>query len=313
VDIGSNTVKMTIAERLPDGSFAPLEQITRTARLGEGTHQRRLTEASIRRTLEALAEFNEACVRRQVSARAAVATSAVRDAVNRDDLIARAAEVGFAIEAVSGAEEAALSFSAVRLDPHWRHVDRLAVIDIGGGSTEIVFGSTGVDFSRSLQLGAVRLTEQALRSDPPSAAQLQEAHAVAASILQQIPIPNDRQVVVGVGGTLTTLLSIHLQLSAPTAEDLHGRSLTALQAEAILQRLAALTTAQRRSIAGLPPERADIILGGAIILLQAMHRLQVESIDVSTRGLRYGLLYNRFGIMNTAAANTPLSEKQIGQ
>src|SRR5579872_211377 len=177
IDVGSNTVKLLIVEADGEGGFRPLLETVRTARLGEGMHARRLREVAIRRTLEALEEFASLCREYGVVQIAAVGTSALRDAANQEEFIKRARRVGVEVAAIPGEEEARLSFTAVRRDAFWRHAERLLVVDIGGGSTEIILGDRmGMRQHSSLLLGAVRLTEAVLHSDPPTIQQISEAN-----------------------------------------------------------------------------------------------------------------------------------------
>jgi len=298
IDVGSNTVKLTLVERDSDGGFAPLADMSRTTRLGEGIHARRLREAAIRRTLDVLRDYVQTCREYGAQAIAAVGTSALRDAINRGDFLARARQVGVEVEVISGEEEARLSYLAVRCDPRWRAAERLLVVDIGGVSTEIVMGNRQEAFpSRwvSLALGGVRLTELALRSDPPTAPQIAEAVRLAQAALQGINIPSAHYTMVGVGGTFLNLAAIRLGLAKHDPERLHGTVLAVAEVEAQVALFAARTVEERKQIVGLDPARADIILGGAIILSQILAWSGQESIAVSCRGLRWGILYDKFG------------------
>lgn len=297
LDVGSNTVKLLIAERDGDGRFVPVIDTSRQTRLGEGIHLRRLREVAIRRTLDVFQEFAALCREHKVEHIAAVGTSALRDAVNKDELIDRARELGIDLEAIPGEEEARLSFSAVQRDPLWRHAERLLVIDIGGGSTEIILGDLmGVQSRVSLQMGAVRLTEAALPSDPPTVQQMVEANHIAEKALQNLMPPGPGSLLVGVGGTLTNMGRVALQLPVGQQDArLHGVCMSLETVEAQVEGYAARTVAERREIVGLDPARADIILGGAIILCQVLFKSALDSVTVSTRGLRWGLLYDRFG------------------
>jgi exopolyphosphatase/guanosine-5'-triphosphate,3'-diphosphate pyrophosphatase len=229
----------------------------------------------------------------------AVGTAALRDADNREEFLRRAHErCGLDIAVIPGEEEARLSFLAVRRDPRWRDVQRLLVIDIGGGSTEIIQGEGNSDRIAgrvSINLGAVRLTESLLKSDPPTVTQLTAAHRAAGDAFQQVVIDRDGApfAAVGVGGTLTNLAGMDLG-SAGDPNALHGHRLTVDHLEQQIERLARATVIQRKEIPGLDPGRADIILGGAILLSQALAWIGAGEVAVSARGLRWGLLYDRF-------------------
>jgi exopolyphosphatase/guanosine-5'-triphosphate,3'-diphosphate pyrophosphatase len=307
LDIGTNSVKLTVAD-LAGGGARRLSDQALVTRLGEGmeAHGNRLREVPMRRTIEAIADF--VAQARAVGAReiVAVGTAALRSAENRDDFLRRVQErCGLTIEVISGEEEARLSYLAVRRDPHWRDCARLWVIDIGGGSTEIIQGkahSEAIASRISVNIGAVRLTERHLRADPPTVAQLAAANQTAMEAFAAVAIntadrfdPDDpaSSRVVGVGGTITNLGGMDTE-GRLELEAMHGYLLSADTLEAEITRLASLTIAERQQIPGLDPRRADIILGGAILLSQALARLGSPTIAISTRGLRWGVLYDRF-------------------
>jgi exopolyphosphatase/guanosine-5'-triphosphate,3'-diphosphate pyrophosphatase len=297
VDIGSNTMKLLIAESEGPGAFGRVYETSRPARLGRGIAERKLRESVMDSALETLGEFAALCRANRVDRIAAVGTSALRDAENRDDFLSRAHALGIPLEVIPGEEEARLSFLAVRRDPHWRSAERLLVIDIGGGSTEVIFGGrTRIESRVSLPLGAVRLTEAALHSDPPTVAEMAEAVRLAAAALEGLQAAGENYTVVGVGGTLTNMgrVAFGLGQADDNADRLHGARLTQFDVETQVERYAECSVEQRKRILGLDPSRADVILGGALILRQVMQRAAVESVDVSTRGLRWGLLYDRF-------------------
>lgn len=301
LDIGTNSIKMTVADLANGGARRVFDQSVNT-RLGEGmqAHGNRLREIPMRRTADGIAEY--VALAKEYGARqlVAVGTAALRDAENRDEFLRRVQErCGLTIEVIPGEEEARLSYLAVRRDPHWRDSPELFVIDIGGGSTEVIRGEahSGRIASRvSVNLGAVRLTENWLKSDPPTVAQLAAANQAAAQQFAQAPLDVDGTEnfqVVGVGGTLTNLGAMNLG-GVVEPETLHGYRLSADALEAQITRLAAASVAERQRFPGLDPRRADIILGGAILLSQALAHIGSAGIDISTRGLRWGVLYDRF-------------------
>src|SRR5688572_10505655 len=140
LDIGSNTVKLLIAEMQPDGSFQAVFEEAQACRLGEGFARKRLKKAAIDRTLNALKYFLLQCRRFEAESIAAIGTSALRDASNASDFLNAASDIGFQVEVISGDEEARLSCLAVRRDPQWRDAESLLIVDIGGGSTELAWG-----------------------------------------------------------------------------------------------------------------------------------------------------------------------------
>ena len=313
MDVGTNSVKLLVAD-LDGGEAQPVLDRSAITRLGEGMETslsastsletepgRRLREPAMRRTLDALADFVSLAQAQGVRAIAAVGTAALREAANRDEFLRRAQQrCGLEIEILSGEEEARLTYLAVRRDALWRSVARLMVLDIGGGSTEIIQGlpfSDAIATAFSLPLGAVRLTETYLRSDPPTITQLAAANEAAARAFAEIDLPPfpsvERWQVVGVGGTLANLGAV--DLNGPSSlEALHGHILTADVIESQVSLFASRTLQERRRIPGLEPKRADIILGGALLLGQALAKLGSPAIAVSLRGLRWGVLYERY-------------------
>jgi exopolyphosphatase/guanosine-5'-triphosphate,3'-diphosphate pyrophosphatase len=296
IDIGSNSVKLLIAERHADGRFEPVIDTSRTTRLGEGIQARRLGEEAMRRTLDALAEYRSLCKEYGAAQIAAVGTSALRDAANQDEFISRAAELGIVVEAISGQEEARLSFAAVRKDERWRTAENLLVVDIGGGSTEVIVNAGNAVGERvSLPLGAVRLTEACLHSDPPTVQEMADASHKAGEALKGLRLPPVNYTAVGVGGTFTNMAAVRFGLSGPDRAQVHGATLTLADVQAEAELFGGKTVEERKQIPGLDPSRADIILGGAIVLGKVLQAARLEEISVSSRGLRWGLMYDRFG------------------
>jgi exopolyphosphatase/guanosine-5'-triphosphate,3'-diphosphate pyrophosphatase len=297
IDVGTNTVKLTIVERDSQGGFHRVLDTSRTTRLGERMVGGRLQEVAIRRTLEALSDYAALCREEAVQEIVAVGTAALRDAVNQEEFILRAREVGVEVRPISGEQEARLSYLAVRRDPLWRDAQSLLVIDIGGGSTEFILGQPGshdMDGRISLPIGAVRLTEAALHSNPPSIRQINDANRLAAEVLKGLTLPEENYQAVGVGGTFVNMAAVSQRSADPDPERLHGWVLTLPEIEAQIETYAARTVEQRKQIVGLDPARADIILGGAILLAQALFRCRLHAVAVSCHGLRWGLLYDRF-------------------
>lgn len=307
LDVGSNSVKVTVADFAGGQAALRYEEAAHT-RLGEGMQERLLQEAPMQRTLDALTVLAGSARRLPIRDLTAVGTAALREAVNRELFLQRArAQCGLEIRVLSGEEEAALSFLAVRKDPQWRAIPRITVVDIGGGSTEIVEGDAAHVVSRaSVPLGAVKLTERFLKSDPPTAGEVRAAEQAAAEAFAKLRLLSDDMAqasgaagrtdvqVVGVGGTLSNLGRMDRGEDRLRSSGLvHGHALTASAIQEICGRLARHSVAERGALIGLDPQRADIILGGAILLAQALARIDQSSIAVSTRGLRWGVLYDR--------------------
>lgn len=305
IDVGTNSIKILVAD-LSEGRAVPVFELSATTRLGEGmtADDRRLREDPMRRSLAGLAQLMHASeeYRLHVNEIVCVGTAALRDAENAQEFIRSVQEeLGLRIEVISGEEEARLSFLAVRRDPFWRSEPHLYVIDVGGGSTEVIEGAPNSDqiVSRhSVNLGAVKVTERFLKSDPPTPEQIELANSAARAEFARVTVAGvdaagTRPCVVGVGGTLTTLAAICIGGVKETLK-IHGYRLQLRDLQLQIASMGQLTIAQKREVPGLDPRRADIILGGAIVLSHAMSAIGSTYMDVSTRGLRWGVLYDRF-------------------
>jgi exopolyphosphatase/guanosine-5'-triphosphate,3'-diphosphate pyrophosphatase len=252
--------------------------------------------ASIRASIDCLKRFRSICQREGVQEIAAVGTHALRMARDADQFIQLVhEECGITPRVISEEEEALLSFLSVQQDAHMPSA--AMVMDVGGGSTEYI-SHQGEGPSQplrciSLPLGALRLTEEFLRSDPPSRHEVAKLRNKINKTLLQIP-PHREGALVGIGGTATTLGSMHLGLDIFDQERIHGLQLTIDELRSQVEKLQEKDLAGRKQIKGLAAERADIILAGAMIILASMERLKKEAIHISCHGLRYGLFYQRF-------------------
>jgi exopolyphosphatase / guanosine-5'-triphosphate,3'-diphosphate pyrophosphatase len=301
IDVGTNTVLLLVAERRA-GALVPLLERAEITRLGRGVDATgRLEPAAIRETVAVLAGYAEAA--RALGARriACVATSAARDARNGAEFFAAAqAGAGLAPEVIPGDEEARLVYLTAFKDfspqPPAPPAP-LAVLDVGGGSTEFIVGEGARPQGRvSLQVGAVRLTERHARGDPLPAAELaalREGARAALAPLAALPHPAGARLV-GVAGTVTTLCSVAQGRPRHHGPELHGQELTLAQVEEVLARLAALPVAARAALPGMEPKRADVIVAGGLVVAEAMHLTRFERLTVSDRGVRWGLLHDRF-------------------
>jgi exopolyphosphatase/guanosine-5'-triphosphate,3'-diphosphate pyrophosphatase len=298
IDVGTNTVLLLVAEKTASG-FSPVVERGAITRLGKGVDaSHNLAPDAMERTLDALGRF--ATEARSLGAVDIVvsATSAARDAVNGAAFLAAAkARAGVDVEILSGDEEARLSYLAVATDFAAEAAEReLVAIDIGGGSTEFIFGTgSSVRFHTSLNVGSVRLTERCIHSDPPTEEDLGRLSAELDSALAPVPRPKAKALVVGVAGTVTTLYAVAHGVAPYDAARVHRGWLPRDELALTRARLAALPLATRRNVPGLQPERADVIIAGAVLLERALDHLGAEGARVSDRGLRWGLLTSRFG------------------
>ena len=291
IDIGTNTTLLLVARSGP--AVEVLEERAEITRLGRGIgRQGALDGEAIARTLAALRDF--AAVARRHGARiAAVGTEALRRASNAAAFLGPAAEIlGTEIEVIDGEREAALTFRAVVASFPDLRAGPLVVVDIGGGSTEIVLASGGdVQFRTSLPLGSVRLTEAFIRHDPPTAAE-QEAIAQAIdTAIAAVPFARPAAPLVGVAGTVTSLAAMAQSLASYDPARVHGYRLSRRDLGGEIARLAAATQAERERMTGLDPRRADVILAGALILDRVAAAAGVDEVRVSDRGIRWGLFH----------------------
>jgi len=284
IDVGSNSVKLLVAS-VEGRKTRLLRHRSAVTRLGRGMDRTgRLSPAAQKHTIGVLKEFRRVCDELGADRVVAVATEAVRTARNGRRFAARCRkEAGVPLRIISGREEARLAFLGATFG---RRERRLAAVDIGGGSTELMVGSPGrLERSVSLPLGAVRLTEAILKSDPPSPAErsalFEEVRTRLAARLR-FPAP---ATFLGVGGTCVNVA----RMARPDG-DPEGRRLPLGELEGLFDRLAGVPLKERKRIPGLDPERADIIVAGAAILIEAMRTLGIGSFTATVHGLRRGLV-----------------------
>jgi exopolyphosphatase/guanosine-5'-triphosphate,3'-diphosphate pyrophosphatase len=294
IDIGTNSVLLTVAESEGGGLKTLLDRAEIT-RLGRGVDASgQLSEEGIARTLDVLRTYAEEIRRLGAERVACVATSAARDAANGPAFLARVRALGLSLEIIDGDREAGLSFLAARRD-FGADGRPLAVLDVGGGSTELVFGAAGTEanpsFHVSLKIGSVRLFERLVRADPPSHEERLQIRATVDEALAVVPAPPDNARLVGVAGTLTTLATLAQGLPTYDVERVHGAELTLADISTLANRLWSMPLAARRQLPGLQPGRADVIGVGALIVETVLYRLRLDRVTVSDRGVRWGLLY----------------------
>jgi exopolyphosphatase/guanosine-5'-triphosphate,3'-diphosphate pyrophosphatase len=293
IDVGTNTTLLLVAALDPGGDITVLAERAEITRLGRGIGgDGKLGETGIAHTLEALRAFAE--LARHHDARiAAVGTEALRRAPNAAAFLGPARDLlGVEIEVIDGAREAALTFRAVVSSFPETRTGGLTVVDIGGGSTEIVIAADArVSFQTSLPLGSVRLTERFFHADPPAAAEVEATTRALDEILAAVPFPPDKAPLVGVAGTVTSLAAMVQALPSYDAARVHGFRLARGDLGSQIDRLRQATQAERERIPGLDPRRADVILAGALILDRLARAAGVTEIRVSDRGIRWGLVY----------------------
>jgi exopolyphosphatase/guanosine-5'-triphosphate,3'-diphosphate pyrophosphatase len=272
---------------------ALVERATIT-RLGKGVDRTRtLDPERVEATLDCLRSYATLIEQAHATRLDVVGTSAMRDARGGDDFCDRVATLlGVRPRVITGAEEARLTFQGalVELDA----MGDVVVVDIGGGSTEIIVGNVGsgttLSGAVSLDVGSVRLFERHLRHDPPTSGELQATREEVRAALRNAPQPGPSATLVGVAGTVTTLLAIELELFAYDPRRVHNQRLPVATLKRLEKRLGALSIAERRQLPGLEPARADVIVVGACILAELAAWAGADTILVSDRGVRWGLI-----------------------
>jgi exopolyphosphatase/guanosine-5'-triphosphate,3'-diphosphate pyrophosphatase len=293
IDIGTNTVLLLVARAGTGGrDVEVVEERAEITRLGRGIGgDGRLGTQGIERTLEALRAF--AAAARQHGARlAVVGTEALRRAPNAADFLVPAqAILGVPVEVIDGAREAALTFAAVAAAFPDARTGPITVVDIGGGSTEIVIALDGEpSYRTSLPLGSVRLTERCIQHDPPQPSEVEAVARAVDEALSPVPFPPGGAPLVGVAGTVTSLAAMALELATYDSARVHGHGLSLADLQRQIARLTQATAAEREAMVGLDPKRADVILAGAVILDRIARAAGSTAVRVSDRGIRWGLL-----------------------
>lgn len=294
IDVGTNTI-LLLASEFDGDKLKPLLEKEAIVRLGEGVHQHGvLSKQAMGRGIQVLKEYLRDCEHLGIQNIFAVGTSALREARNADEFIKEIKEnLNLSLEIISGKEEAYLSYLAVSRDVNDK-ARRILVVDVGGGSTELIQGVGGeVTHWVSLPIGSVRFTERFLRSDPVRPEEWKEMEKEIDKSLIEISSFQSPEIVVAVGGTATTLVQVEMELTEFQYEKIHHFKLTeeALRRQILLYR--SKTHKEREKVPGLHPLRADVILAGASILYKIMKKMNCKEVMVSCQGVRYGLLYKK--------------------
>lgn len=300
VDVGTNSTRLLIADidGPPVGAHVKtLDRRMRITRLGQGVHAAHaLAPEAIDRTVDVLREYRVALDDAGVERVRATATSAARDATNRDAFFELAeGALGVEPELLTGDEEARLSFLGATAD-----LDAPApylVVDIGGGSTELVVGTTEPEALTSIDTGCVRVTEQFLASDPPAPEELSDAVSVVRDLIadaaRALPGAQEAGTLVGLAGTVTTVAAIELGLVDHTPERTHHFTLTKAAAEDVFRTLATESHDERRHNPGLDPGRVDVIVGGSLVLVTLLRTLGYDEMLVSESDILDGLVLSQ--------------------
>lgn len=280
IDVGTNSTRLLVAQVSREGKLRPIIKDLKTTRLGQGIQGGRLLQDAVDRTLAVIADF--AGQARQAGAQKTVlaATSAVRDAANREDFVAAVRAVTRQeLWVLPGPVEARLSYLGVT--GALGDVRDALVIDIGGGSTEFIWRRAGETVFVSVNAGAVRMTEGGYDGG--------QIKSAIGDTLKEI-LRDSPGEVIGVGGTVTTLAAMAQEMRLYDPEKIHGFRLATARVDDLYRLLSGITIEQRRQLPGLQPQRADIIPAGARILSTVLHGLARESILVSEADILHGLI-----------------------
>ena len=294
VDLGTNSTRLLVAD-VEGERVDEVARRTVITRLGEGVDERRrLLPLPVARVRNVLSGFRRELESLGAERVLALGTSAVRDAENGEAFLGEVEwSYGFVTRLLSGEEEAELTRRGVA---NGRPLgDETVVLDVGGGSTELITAHRRT----SLDVGSVRLSERFLRSDPPAR---DELDAAAEAVRAELPAlePSDA---IGVAGTITTLAA--LELGGYDPDRVHGHRLSREAVESQLERLASLSLAQRRELAGLEPERAAVIVGGAIVVREVLDRYGLDGLEASEHDLLHGAALEAAALPEPAEGDAP--------
>ena len=298
IDVGSNTLRLLISEPAVSGSLRPIQVESRITRLGENfLPQRALQPPAIERSMAVLEEFVELMQRRGVAEYQAGATAVVREASNGRHFIDQVrARTGLRVRLLSGSEEARLSLLGVASVISNRKTE-MAIFDIGGGSTELIWkpvGERNSVESRSLPVGVVHLTETFLQQDPPGLEACAKLRQHVSKVLAELSFMGKGNDIlwVGTAGTVTTLASMRLKMRQYDPDKINGTVLPRTWLADLCDELAEMKIAHRSNLPGLEPGREDIILAGGLVTLELMDTFGFFQFTVSDAGLLEGLFLN---------------------
>lgn len=289
IDIGTNTLLLLIV----DEQLRRVVDLCRFGRLGKGLDASgRLDPEAIARSLDICREYRAVMTEHDVAAPHVIGTQALREAANARDFVGPAEEIlGATIEIIAGPREAQLAYlSVARTFPELAGTS-FVVVDVGGGSTELITaGPGGVVSAVSIPIGAVRLTERHLKSDPPAIGEALRLDDDIDNQLATLELPSGVPVI-GTAGTATTMAAFALGLTTYDPDKVTGHRLAPEEIDQLRQQLFVATTAQRREMPGIEPQRADVIAAGVAIYQRVMHRIGAPVLITCDRGIRWGLAY----------------------
>ena len=291
VDIGTNTLLLLIV----DETGKPLVDLCRFGRLGQGLDATgKLAPEAIARCLDICREYRGVMDEHGIAAPIVIATQAMREAKNASEFVPEAETIfRGTIEIIAGPREAELAFTSVAQTFPELAGTAYVVVDVGGGSTEfIVTDGTRMVSAVSVPIGAVRLTERHIKSDPASTAEIGALHTDIANHIAALELPHGVPLV-GTAGTATTMAAIDLALASYDADRVTGHRMERTAVAALVDRLIRSTAADRAAIVGLQPQRADVILAGVAIYARVLDRIRSSVMIACDRGIRWGIAYEQ--------------------
>ncbi|MDB4957538.1 MAG: Ppx/GppA phosphatase [Myxococcales bacterium] len=291
IDIGTNTLLLLIV----DEQIQPLVDLCRFGRLGKGLDASgKLAPESIAKSLDICREYRRVMDEHGVTRLSIIGTQALREATNAAEFVGPAERVlGGSIEIIAGMREAELAATAVARTLPDLATSRYVVVDVGGGSTELISVDGGRVLSAvSVPIGAVRLTERHLRHDPPSSDELASLEADIDRHLAPLDLPTGAPIV-GTAGTATTMAAAKLSLARYDPNAVTGLRMSPTDIATQYARLASATVAARRDMPGITAERADVIAAGVAIYVRVMHRVSAPVFVACDRGIRWGVAYEQ--------------------
>lgn len=293
IDCGTNSIRLLVADVHPEtGELVELDRRMTIVRLGQGVDKTgRLAPEALERTFAACRAYAEVIKELGAEKLRFVATSASRDAENRQDFVNGVVEIlGVEPEVITGDQEAAFSFTGATGELHGD--DRRLVVDIGGGSTEFVVGNKHVEAARSVDIGCVRLTERHVRHDPPTAEEVAAIRADVRAALdlaaETVPI-GTAETLVGLAGSVTTVAAIALGLPEYDSEKIHHSRISAERVAGVTDMLLASTHDERAAITVIHPGRVDVIIAGALVLREIVERVGASEVVVSEHDILDGI------------------------
>jgi exopolyphosphatase / guanosine-5'-triphosphate,3'-diphosphate pyrophosphatase len=294
LDLGTNSTRLLVARPAGDGGLETLDRLMTITRMGQGVGATgRLAPDAVERTLDALRRYRTVMDAHGVDAVRVAATSAARDAANRDEFFDAVEQVvGARPELLSGDEEGRLAFRGAtgELDPAR---GPFLVVDIGGGSTEFIVGTTEVEGVMSIDVGCVRLTEKYIEHDPPQPEELTACISLTDAYLEdvarELPGSSEARTLVGLAGTVSTVAAVEIGLASYDRDRIHHFALTHAAAEDVFRTLATEARADRVHNPGLEEARADVIVAGCCILVAVFRRFGFGEMVVSESDILDGL------------------------